>query len=246
MDRVTLTPDDQAVSARLAELAGQYGLPDAAAPRLQRLLGLVQESHHSLTAVRDPRAGAEVHVADSLAGLKMKALRGAGAIADLGSGAGFPGLVLAIALPETRVVLVESVGKKAGFLQEAADELALGNVEVVSGRAEDWVAGREACDVVTARALARLDVLLEYAAPLLRTGGALVAWKGNRDKGEETGAWKAAAVLGMEAPVPTSVPGPDASERHLYLSRKLRSTPPGYPRRAGIAVKRPLGASSRA
>jgi len=245
MDDVTPTPDDQAVATRLAALAGQYGLPDAAASQMQRLLELVQASHHSLTAVREPRVGVEVHVADSLVGLRVEALRSAQVIADLGSGAGFPGLVLAIALPGARIALVESVGKKAGFLQEAADDLGLGNVEVVSGRAEDWVAGREACDVITARALARLDVLLEYAAPLLRPAGALVAWKGNRDKGEETGAWKAAAVLGMEAPVPTPVPGPDGSARHLYLSRKLRSTPPEYPRRAGMAAKRPLGTSSR-
>jgi len=165
----------------------------------------------------------------------------AGVIADLGSGAGFPGLVVAVARPQARVVLVESVGKKAVFLEEAAEDLRLQNVEVVGGRAEDWDAGIGACDVVTARALARLDVLLEYAAPLLRVDGALVAWKGKRDKGEETSAWKAGKILGMEAPVPTTVPGPDGSERHLYLSRKLRPTPAGYPRRPGMAAKRPLG-----
>lgn len=246
MDRVTSVSDEQAISARLDALAGRYGLPADAAPRLRKLLDLVQQSHHSLTAVREPSAGVEVHVADSLAGLDLEPVRAAGLIADLGSGAGFPGLVLAIARPEAQVVLVESVGKKAGFLEEAAEQLQLGNVEVVSGRAEGWEAGRDRCDVVTARALARLDILLEYAAPLLRVDGALVAWKGKRDKGEETAAWKAGKILGMEAPVPTTVPGPDGSERHLYLSRKLRVTPAGYPRRAGMAAKRPLGGSSRA
>ena len=205
----------------------------------------MQQSHHSLTAVREPRVGVEVHVADSLAGLDVEAIRSASLIADLGAGAGFPGLVLAVALPEARIVLVESVGKKAGFLEEAVERLRLANVEVVNDRAEAWEGGRERCDVVTARALARLDVLLEYAAPQLRVEGALVAWKGKRDKAEETGAWKAGKILGMEAPVPTTVPGPDGSERHLYLSRKLRPTPPGYPRRPGIAAKRPLGGSSR-
>jgi 16S rRNA (guanine527-N7)-methyltransferase len=241
MDGVTSAPDEGAVSARLAALAAQYGLPPGAAARLRRLLDLVQESHHSLTAVRDPVAGVEVHIADSLAGLELAAVQTAGVIADLGSGAGFPGLVLAVARPEARVVLVESVGKKAGFLAEAAEDLRLQNVEVVGGRAEAWEAGRETCDVVTARALARLDVLLEYAAPLLRVEGALVAWKGKRDKGEETAAWKAGKILGMEAPVPSTVPGPDGSERHLYLSHKLRPTPPGYPRRPGMAAKKPLG-----
>ena len=241
MHRVTSTPDEQAVSARLGALVAQYGLPADAASRLRKLLDLVQQSHHSLTAVRDPAAGVEVHVADSLAGLELEAIQTAGLIADLGSGAGFPGLVLALARPKARVVLVESVGKKAGFLEEAAEALRLENVEVVNGRAEAWEGGLGECDVVTARALARLDVLLEYAAPLLRVDGALVAWMGKRDKGEETGAWKAGKILGMEAPVPTAVAGPDGSERHLYLSRKLRPTPPGYPRRPGMAAKRPLG-----
>ena len=241
MDGVTSAPDEAAVAARLAALVAQYGLPPGAGARLRRLLDLVQESHHSLTAVRDPVAGVEVHIADSLAGLSVEAIQSAKLIADLGSGAGFPGLVLALARPEARVVLVESVGKKAGFLADAAEELRLENVEVVGGRAEAWEAGLGACDVVTARALARLDVLLEYAAPLLRGEGALVAWKGKRDKGEETAAWKAGKILGMEAPVPRIVPGPDGSERHLYLSRKLRSTPAGYPRRPGMAAKRPLG-----
>ena len=246
MDRVTSASDEQAVSARLAALAAHYGLPAEAPARMRRLLELVQQSHHSLTAVRDPAAGVEVHIADSLAGLEVADVRAAGLIADLGSGAGFPGIVLGLALPDVRVVLVESVGKKAGFLEEAAEDLQLENVEVVSGRAEAWEAGLGVCDVITARALARLDVLLEYAAPLLRVDGALVAWKGKRDKGEETGAWKAGKILGMEAPVPTTVPGPEGSERHLYLSRKLRPTPPGYPRRAGMAAKRPLGGSSSA
>jgi 16S rRNA (guanine527-N7)-methyltransferase len=245
MEGVTPVSDDEAVAGRLAELATQYGLPERSAPRLRLLLDLVQQSHHSLTAVRDPSAGVEVHIADSLAGLEVDAIRAAGRIADLGSGAGFPGLVLAIARPDARVVLVESVGKKAGFLEEAAERLELGNVEVVGDRAEAWAAGRETCGVVPARALARLDVLLEYAAPLLRVDGVLVAWKGKRDKGEETGAWKAGKALGMEAPVPMTVPGPGGSERQLYLSQKLRPTPPEYPRRAGMAAKRPLGGSSR-
>ena len=245
MDRVTSASDDQAVSARLTALEAQYGLVPGTAARLRKLLDLVQQSHHSLTAVREPAAGVEVHIADSLAGLEVDAIRSAARIADLGSGAGFPGLVLALALPDAQVVLVESVGKKAGFLEEAAELLQLENVEVVRDRAEAWEQGLGTCDVVTARALARLDVLLEYAAPLLKVDGALVAWKANRDKGEETGAWKAGKILGMEAPVPTTVPGPDGSERHLYLSRKLRPTPPGYPRRSGMAGKRPLGGSSR-
>ncbi len=128
----------------------------------------------------------------------------------------------------------------------SARELGLANVEVVGARAEGWRAGLGACDVVTARALAALDILLEYAAPLLVEGGLLVAWKGRRGADEEAAGAIAAGILGMEPPRPVGVDGPGGSERHLYLSRKLRSTPPGYPRREGMARKRPLGGSSRA
>jgi 16S rRNA (guanine527-N7)-methyltransferase len=237
--------DDAQVLARLTALASTYGLPPAAPSQLDELLRLVQESPHSLTAVRDPVAGVDLHVADSLAGLGVDELRHAQRIADLGAGAGFPGLVLAIALPATQVVLVESVGKKATFLEETIERLGLENAEVVAGRAEGWTAGLGTCDVVVARALASLDILVEYAAPLLREDGILVAWKGRRDQAEEAGAARAAEILGMDVPEAREVDGPAGAERHLYLSRKLRPTPPGYPRREGMARKRPLGASGR-
>lgn len=238
--------DDSSVLARLTALAGEFDLPPAAPARLDELLRLVEESPHSLTAVRDPQEGVALHVADSLMGLHVDAVREASRIADLGSGAGFPGLVLAIALPQTHVALVESVGKKAGFLSEAIEQLGLVNAEVVAARAEGWAAGLGTCDVVTARALASLDILLEYAAPLLVEGGTLVAWKGRRSPAEEAGAATAAEIVGMEPPEPVVVPGPAGAERHLYLSRKVRPTPSGYPRREGMARKRPLGGSSGA
>lgn len=227
----------------MTALAEEYGLPPGAPARFATLLHLVQESPHSLTAVRDPAAGVDQHVADSLTGLGVEGVRTAGHLADLGAGGGFPGLVLAIALPGTQVTLVESVGKKATFIEEAAADLGLGNVAVVTGRAEDWPGGLGACDVVTARALAGLDVLLEYAAPLLRPDGLLVAWKGRRSTEEERAGRVAADILGMEAPEPLRVAGPHGAERHLYLSRKLRPTPAGYPRRTGMARKSPLGGS---
>ena len=241
-----MTPDDDPeVLARLTGLAEAFSLPPDAPARLAALLRLVQESPHSLTAVREPGDGVDRHVADSLVGLQVEAIRMATRIADLGSGAGFPGLVLAIARPEAHITLVESVGKKATFLEEAVEELGLEHVEVVRGRAEAWRAGMGTIDVVTARALASLDILLEYAAPLLAVGGTLVAWKGHRSAEEEEGAATAAGILAMEAPQPVAVAGPAGVERHLYLSRKLGPTPPGYPRREGMARKRPLGASGR-
>ncbi len=189
----------------------------------------------------DPLEAVDVHVADSLVGLEVEDVRRAEVLADLGAGAGFPGLVLAAALPAARVVLVESVGRKAEFLRRAASALGLERAEVVALRAEEWRAGLQACDVVCARALARMDVLAEYAAPLLREGGALVAWKGRRDAEEERGGAAAAARLGLAVEEVREVhPWPEAQARHLHVLRKVAPTPPGFPRRPGMARKRPL------
>ncbi|MGH2841598.1 MAG: 16S rRNA (guanine(527)-N(7))-methyltransferase RsmG, partial [Solirubrobacteraceae bacterium] len=172
-------------------------------------------------------------------------VREAQAIADLGSGAGFPGLVLAIALPGARVSLVESNGRKCAFLSRVIAELALRNAQAVAERAESWEAGVGACDLVTARALAPLNVLVEYAAPLLREGGALVAWKGRRDAAAEADAAAAAAKTGLEPVAVEPVhPWPAAEHHHLHLYLKVGSTPNRYPRRPGMASKRPLRAST--
>ena len=233
---------------RLAELSAEYGLPEAAGGQLMELLERVSTAPIALTAVRDATVGVEVHVADSLAGLRIPAVRAAHRIADLGSGGGFPGLVLAIALPEAQVALVESVVKKAAFLRGAAADLGLaGRVDIVPERAETWPEGIGVADVVTARALASLPVLLEYAAPLLHEGGSLVAWKGARSGEEEADGLAAARALSMSAPEAIALPPGtvrNASERHLYVSSKLGPTPAGYPRRPGMARKRPRRASS--
>jgi 16S rRNA (guanine527-N7)-methyltransferase len=230
-----------AVDDRLAELADRWGLPEAAPAQLKVVLDLVAAEPTSITTVRDPAEGVEVHVADSLAGLEVAALRGAERIADLGSGAGFPGLALAAALPAARVTLVESVGKKCDFLRRAADAAGLGNVEVVNARAEAWPAGLGIHDAVTARALAPLNVLAEYAAPLLVAGGSLVAWKGKVDPTEEADGAGAATLLGLEARDPLAVdPFSGAEHRWLYVYLKVSPTPARYPRREGMARKRPL------
>ena len=233
------------VQARLDELAARHGLPGGATATFAALLDLVATEPASITSVRDPERGVDVHVADSLVALELDALRDARTVADLGSGGGFPGLALAIALPETQVALVESVRRKCAFLERAAAELGLGNLRVVNARAESWLEGIGGHDVVTARALAPLGVLVEYAAPLLREGGSLVAWKGYPDAAEEADAGVAADALGMARPIPGPVaPFQGAEARTLYLSLKVRSTPNGYPRRPGMARKRPFRASS--
>jgi 16S rRNA (guanine527-N7)-methyltransferase len=154
-------------------------------------------------------------------------------------------LVLAIALPDARVALVESVARKCAFLRRAAEELALGNAELVCGRAEAWPEGLGSHDLVTARALAPLSVLVEYAAPLLEIGGHLVAWKGRLEAVEAADGRAAAAALEMSEPAAIAVsPFEGAGERYLYLNSKVSSTPAKYPRRIGIARKRPIRAST--
>jgi 16S rRNA (guanine527-N7)-methyltransferase len=233
------------VDERIAELVARWALPEQAPQQLRGILDAVEQEPTSITTVRDPAQGVDVHVADSLAGLTVEELREARSVADLGAGGGFPGLVLAVALPEAQVTLVESVGKKTDFLRRAADAVGLANVKVVTGRAERWPEGIGAHDVVTARALAPLNVLAEYAAPLLREGGRLIAWKAKRDPSEERDGLFAADVLGLE-PQPTiaSETFPGADERHLYVYLKVRPTPARFPRREGMARKRPLQPSA--
>jgi 16S rRNA (guanine527-N7)-methyltransferase len=199
--------------------------------------------------VRDPVAAVDVHVADSLSGLEVPDLRDAHRIADMGAGAGFPGLVLAIALPTARVDLIESARRKAAVIDRLAQAAQVDNARAVVARAEEWAAtppalggGREAYDVVTARAVASLAVLVEYAAPLLREGGVLVAWKGARDAVEEGAATAAAQKLGLLGEgVRAVTPFEGARNRHLHVFRKVAPTPAGFPRRPGMAAKRPLG-----
>jgi len=190
-----------------------------------------------------------VHVADSLSGLQVEGLARARRIADIGAGAGFPGLVLAIALPASRVDLIESAGRKAAVIDQLIQAAKVSNARSVVARAEDWArlpaplgGGREAYDAATARAVAPLAVLVEYAAPLLRDGGVLVAWKGARSSEEEGRGGAAADEVGMAlSEVRRVSPFPSARERHLHVYRKVATTPARFPRRAGMAAKRPLG-----
>jgi 16S rRNA (guanine527-N7)-methyltransferase len=233
------------VTQRLRQLTDRFALEPPAPELLERLIAVVADDPLAPTTVRAPDKVIDVHIADALVALDVPAVREAHTIADLGSGAGFPGLVLAVALPHVRVSLVESNGRKCAFLDRAIAELGLSNAEAVPERAEGWAAGIGAIDVVTARAVAPLSVVVEYAAPLLRKGGSLVAWKGQRDAAEEADGAAAAAATGLE---PTAVlpvrAWPDAQHHHLHLYLKVGLTPNRYPRRPGIASKRPLRAST--
>jgi len=226
----------------LVALLRRYDLPVDAADALEILLDLLARPE-APTAVQSPIAARDVHIADSLAGLEVAELRSARLVADLGAGAGLPGLVLAAVLPAAEVVLVEAARRKCVFLRSAIAEMTLDNAEVACSRIEEWNEGAARCDVVCARALAALPVLYEYAAPLLRQGGVLVAWKGAVPNDEAADADAAAAHLGLQhESVRTVVPFPGSARRTLHVVRKVAPTPAKYPRRPGIATKRPLSA----
>lgn len=229
---------------RISSLTAEYELPEESSRQLRALLEAVERDPTAPTTVTDPADGVEAHVADSLDGLRLDVVGKARSIADLGAGAGFPGLVLAVARPGASVRLVESVGKKCAFIRRAAAHAGLTNAEVVNMRVEDWAEGIERHDLVTARAVAPLGVLVEYAAPLLTLDGQLVAWKGARDPGEEADGAAAAAATGLElVEVLVIPPRAGAGHRHLYRFAKVAATPPSFPRRAGMARKRPLVAA---
>jgi 16S rRNA (guanine527-N7)-methyltransferase len=218
-------------------------LDDAAEAALRVVLELLAEERASVSSVVDQRAW-RVHVEDSLTGLEVAELRDARRIADVGAGAGFPGLVLAAALPRATVDLVESVGRKCEFMRRAAAAAGTANAAVVQARSEDLAGGegREAYDVVTARAVGRLSTLAELASPLLREGGVLVAWKGRRDAEEEAQMKRAAESLAMRPEQILDVGERAGSEhRHLHVIRKSGPTPANLPRKPGIAKKRPKG-----
>lgn len=224
---------------------GDDGTPSLAAAQrraLETVLGLLAEERASVSSVVDERAW-KVHVEDSLTGLEVPELRAASRIADVGTGAGFPGLVLAVALPDAQVDLIESVGRKTAFITKAAEAAGIANALAVNSRSEDVArVSREAYDVVTSRAVGRLSTLAELASPLLREDGVLVAWKGKRDEEEEQQLERASGPLAMSPDRILDVGHRAGSEhRHLHVIRKTGPTPTNLPRKSGLAKKRPFG-----
>ena len=216
---------------------------DSLVERLAPLTAMVAEAPASLTSVTDPQQAEDVHLRDSLSALALDEVRLASSVVDIGSGAGYPGIPLAMALPGTSFTLVDSVGKKARFAGRAAAALGLGNVEAVAMRSEELASdrGREAFDLALARAVAPLSVLAELASPLLAEGGTLVAWKGEREPGEEARVGALADRLAMApARVFAVTPFEGSRTRHFYLLSKTGPTPADLPRRPGMARKRPL------
>ena len=233
--------DAAELASALDELVLRYGLAPVQASQLGCLLETLAADPHAPTTVRDPLSASRQHLADSLVALEVPAVRVARTIADIGAGAGFPGLALAVALPAADVALVETVARKCAFIGGAIERCTIANARVVRARVEEWREGSGANDLVTARALAPPPVVIEYAAPLLRIGGALADWRGRRSADEEDGAVRAAAEVGLELVEIRHVkPFAGADRRHLHLYLKVRATPERFPRRSGMARKRPL------
>jgi len=230
-------------------VAATHGLGGEQAAALSRYVELLLGWRKAnVTGLTDPVAVVDTLIGDSLALLAVPELRGreGGAWLDLGAGAGIPGIPLAVALPEARITLLDAVAKKCAFLEEAVGVAGLdARAEVVCARSERYAAvgapGREAHDVILARAVSELAVLVELAAPLLAADGLLLASKTRRALREERAGADVAAKkcgLALDSPVPLSASPLDEAVCVVY--RKVAPAPDWLPRREGMALKRPL------
>jgi len=216
--------------------------------RISRLRLLVEEvlrvnQQFNLTAVREAEEAWIKHVLDSLQGLRTGLFEGHRRVVDIGAGAGFPGLVLAVARPELKVTLVEATRKKCDFITATARKFEL-NAKGLCERAE--VVGqdkvrRESFNLATARAVGSLSEVCELALPLVKVGGHAVLWRGPQAHEEVADARGAIKTLGgaSKEPVSYCLPGHEP-DYHLVLIEKVRPTPAQYPRRVGIPKQRPL------
>jgi 16S rRNA (guanine527-N7)-methyltransferase len=224
---------------RQCALMGVDIAPEAARA-IADVLGEMLDEPQNLSSVREMDAAVSVHAVDSLSGLLVPEVRDAPSLVDLGSGGGFPGIALAAALPHVEVTLVESERAKADWLARASRRFP--NVRVVADRSETLAREeRGAYPLVTARALGPLPVVMELAAPLLQDGGSLVAWRGRRDAEQAQAAEAAGAALGLIHTRDTDVTPIPGASRHFSVWKKTSPTPDVYPRRPGMAAKRPLG-----
>ena len=219
------------------------GLNPAAAPALARYGELLLEKNRvmNLTAITDPAGVAALHFLDSAALLTLADFRGR-TVADVGTGAGFPGLPLRILEPSIRLTLLDALNKRVEFLREVCADLKLEDVACVHGRAEEFAADhREAFDIVTSRAVANLRLLSELCLPLVRVGGLFLAMKSVDSGAELSEARHAVAALGgaVERTADYAIPGTEVRHR-VILIRKVRETEKKYPRAFAKIKKHPL------
>jgi 16S rRNA (guanine527-N7)-methyltransferase len=249
-DPTQAPPLPAAAAARLDDGCAAIGLADLPADVRESIAGhlrllLAWTAAINLTSIRDPERAVVGHVLDSLAAVPLLRSAGVRRLVDLGSGGGYPGLPLALALPAERALLVDSIAKKTAFLEAATRAAGVaGRVAVATARAETLAADRrhrERWPAVTARAVAALPDLVELAFPLLAPGGLLVAWK-RADLDDERGrALPAIAALGGGALEVVPVPGDIGGlEDHVLVAvRKTGRTGPGWPRPPAERKRRP-------
>jgi len=216
----------------------QLALSEAQHAALNRYIDLLIEANQvmNLTRITDREQAERLHIADALTILPFLPQTSC-TVADLGSGGGVPGIPLAIARPDVRVLLVESTRKKAAFLASVAERLALGNVEVSASRVEDLAhtSRRESFDVVTARAVALLPWLIEWSMPLLKKGGTLLAMKGKRAESEVALSGPACRRLNASPPSIEPIQLPDTENHAVVCVHKAGVSPAQFPRPAPVA-----------
>lgn len=233
-------------SQALKMLAGESGIPlnEQKLGKLSAYHSLIEETNRAfnLTKAQSPEEFAGRHFLDSIALPALNLLYPGDSVIDVGSGAGFPGMPIAILRGNLHVTLLDSMRKRTQFLERVVTELGLTNVTVVTARAEDFARseGREKFDAALSRAVAPLNVLLEYTLPLVRPGGRTLCWKGPSAPEEMTAAKRACWILcgGEMHAHPYSIPGHGSF--FIVEARKNRATPVGFPRKAGIPSKEPI------
>lgn len=235
----------QEISAALERNGIPY--PSDLPEKLDVYLSLLSEWNQKmdLTAVQSEKDTIEKHFIDSLTVLKTGLITNESKLIDVGTGAGFPGLVLAMAVNNIQVTLLDSQQKRLSFLEQVCKAAEVENVKLIHARAEDGSrkeALREKFDYATARALAPLNVLCEYLLPFVKTGGYALCWKGPALKEEIKPGIKAAHLLGGRLEMPFNCPVEGRDWEHMILPiKKIRFTPALYPRKAGIPKNKPLG-----
>ncbi|NLW07629.1 MAG: 16S rRNA (guanine(527)-N(7))-methyltransferase RsmG [Clostridia bacterium] len=235
----------------LAAIKGSLNLEitPATIAMIEAYIKLLQEGNKklNLTAITEEDEIWRKHVLDSLLLFSVLELKNDVSVIDVGTGAGLPGILLKICCPGIRLTLLEARKKKVDFLQRAVASLGLTGVECIWGRAENLARlanYREQFDLAVARALARLNILVEYCLPFVKTGGCMVAYKGPEGEKELEEAVKAIPVLGgKELGIWQRQLLAETEIRQLIVIKKEKSTPLQYPRRAGTIKKRPLGAN---